>query len=101
MTAALLSPAARRDLPTATQWIAADNPIAARGLRDSVAKAARRIGAHPDIGLRRLELADQRYRFLPLTGFPYVIVYNSARQPPLIVRVLHTSRDLPNALKAF
>jgi toxin ParE1/3/4 len=36
-----------------------------------------------------------------LTGFPYVIVYNAERRSPLIVRILHAARDLPEALKEF
>jgi len=34
-----------------------------------------------------------------LTGFPYLIVYNDARRPPLILRILHAARDLPEALR--
>jgi toxin ParE1/3/4 len=62
------------------------------------AGAAGRIGDHPDIGVSRPTLARPPYRFLPLTGFPYVLVYNAARRPPLIARVLHGARDLPEAL---
>ena len=41
----------------------------------------------------------EAYRFLSLPGFPYVIVYNAERDPPLIVAVLHTARDLGRALQ--
>jgi toxin ParE1/3/4 len=88
MTAAVLSPAARRDLLAAIHWIAKDDPIAARALRDSVIKAAERIGEHPQHGPLRPDLVDEPYRLVLLTGFPYVIVYNPDRQPPLIVRIL-------------
>ena len=98
MTVAVLSPAARRDLLAAMRWIAKDSPMAARALRDSIARTAQRIGSHNLIGTLRPELADPPYRFISLTGFPYIVVYNSARQPPLIVRILHGSRDLPAAL---
>ncbi|PGH52897.1 hypothetical protein CRT60_23450 [Azospirillum palustre] len=94
MTAAALSPAARRDLLAAIRWIAEDHPAAARALRDTVARAAHRIGAHPLAGAQRPELADPPYRFVSLTGFPYIVVYNSERRPPLIVRILHGARDL-------
>lgn len=99
MSAAVLSPRARRDLLAAVRWIAKDNPAAARVLRDAVAHAAKRIGTHPEIGRLRPDLADEPYRFVVLTGFPYVIVYNARRAPPLIVRILHAARDLPEALK--
>lgn len=99
MTPAALAPRARRDLLAAVRWIAADNPAAARALRDAVARAAERIGEHPQLGSLRLDLAEERYRFLVLTGFPYLIVYNATRSLPLIVRILHGARDLPGLLR--
>ena len=99
MSVAVLSPAARRDLIAAVRWIAQDNPAAARALRDAVANAAERIGEHIHIGNQRPELADERYRFVSLTGFPYLIAYNADRLPPLIVRILHGARDVPEALR--
>jgi len=54
--------------------------LAPRARRDLL-DAARRIAAAP-------------YRFWFLTGFRYVIVYHAERRPPLILRVLHGSRDL-------
>ncbi|MBK1663820.1 hypothetical protein CKO38_03965 [Rhodospirillum rubrum] len=98
MNAAKLSPAARRDLLAAVRWIARDNPAAARALRDGIAQAAVHIAEHPGIGTKRPDLTEAPYRFLILTGFPYVIVYNADRLPPLIVRILHGARDLPEAL---
>jgi toxin ParE1/3/4 len=96
---AVLAPRARRDLLEAVSWIARDNRIAAEGLRHAVVDAAQRIGAHPGIGAMRLALADEPIRFLPLTGYPYVIVYDAAEVPPLILRVLHGARDLPELLR--
>jgi toxin ParE1/3/4 len=99
MTSARLAPAAGRDLIEAMRWIARDNPAAAAGLREGVAKAARILGEHPYIGGLRPAVADIPYRFLGLTGFPYLIVYDPDRRPPLIVRVVHGSRDLPEVLR--
>ena len=99
MSAAVLSPQARRDVLEAIRWITRDNPLAARALRAAVAQASERIGVHPLIGSVRPELAPARYRFVVLTGFPYVIVYNGERDPPLIVRILHGARDLPEVLR--
>ena len=99
MTKAVLSPQARRDLLEAIRWIAKDNPAAARALRDGVVTAATRIGERGHIGSLRPELADEPYRFVTLTGFNYVIVYNAERRPPLIVRILHGARDLPEVLR--
>ncbi|CAO3442319.1 type II toxin-antitoxin system RelE/ParE family toxin [Azospirillum largimobile] len=98
MTTALLSPAARRDLLSAIRWISQDNPGAARALRDTIARTAQRIGTHPQVGVPRPDLAAPPYRFVSLTGFPYIVVYNAERHPPLIVRILHCARDLPVVL---
>jgi toxin ParE1/3/4 len=99
VTSATLSPRARRDLLAATRWIEKDNPTAAQGLRDAVLQAAIRIARHPEVGRVRPELGTPDYRVLPLTGFPYLIVYSSRRTPPRIIRVLHGARDLPELLR--
>ena len=99
MTAAVLAPAARRDLLVAARWIAGDNPRAALALKSAVVRAARRIGKHPAIGVARPDLADPPVRFLTLTGFPYVMVYDVDQRPPLVLRVLHAARDLPELLR--
>ena len=48
----------------------------------------------------RLEpaLADARYRFWSISGFPYLLVYRPDTEPPSIVRFVHTARDLPVVL---
>ncbi len=99
MSAAVLSPKARRDLLEGARWIARDNPAAARASRNAVADAARRLGDHPEIGVVKAELADPPVRFLMLTGFPDVIVYDADRRPALILRVLHGARDLPEVFR--
>lgn len=96
---AVLSPAARRDLLAAVNWINTDSPNAAHALHDAVVKAARRIGEHVQLGVTRSDLARDNFRFLVLTGFPYIIVYDAERRPPVIARILHTARDLPEMLR--
>ncbi len=100
MSSATFAPRARHDLLEAIRWIAKDNPAAARALRETVAGAAQRIGTHPEIGVVRPDLAELPYRFLALTGFPYVIVYDSQRVPPRLLRILHGARDIPDLLRA-
>ena len=99
MTAATLSDRARRELLAAAEWIAEDNRIAAEGLIEAVEAAAKRIGAHPQIGRRRPELAKGPYRFLTLTAYPYLIAYAENETPPIIVRIVHGARDLPRVLQ--
>jgi plasmid stabilization system protein ParE len=97
--AAMLAPQARRDLLAAAHWIAKENPSAAVALRDAVVAAVARIGKHPWIGALRPELAPQSIRFLVVSGFPCVIVYDADQEPPLILRVLHGARELPELLR--
>lgn len=96
---AVFAPQARRDLLDAAQWIARDNRRATLALRDGIVAAAKRIGKMPEAGVERLDLADPPIRFLVLTGFPYILVYDAARRPPLVLRVLHGARDLPDLLR--
>jgi len=96
---ATLSPRARQDLLEAVRWIRRDNVTAAKGLRNAVVKASKLIGEHPQIARPRLELADENFRFLVLTGYPYVLIYDADREPPLILRVLHGARDFPPLLR--
>lgn len=91
---ARFAPRARRELTAAVSWIARDNRAAATGLRDAVETAARLLGEHPDAGRERPELAGPPYRFMPVTGYPYVLVYDASRHPPLVARVVHGARDL-------
>ncbi len=99
MPSARFAPSARRDLIEATQGIAKHNPEAAARLRLGVAKAARILGEHPYVGNLRPSVANEPYRFLGLRGLPYLVVYIPDRRPPLILRVLHTARDLQEVLR--
>lgn len=95
---ARLAPRARGDLLEAVHWIAREDWRAAEALREAVLTAAARLGEFPEMGKRRLELAEPNIRFLALSAFPYVLVYNATARPPLILRVLHGARDLPDIL---
>jgi toxin ParE1/3/4 len=96
---AVLSPGARRGLLGAVRWIARDNRMAAQALVAAIGRSADNIGTHPRIGVAQRDLASDPYRFLMLSGFPYILVYNADRDPPRIVRILHGARDLPRALR--
>ena len=96
---ASLSSRARRELLDAVAWIAEDNPAAAGGLIDAVEAAAQTIGDHPRIGRRRPELTNGPFRFVTLTGYPYLLVYAENEKPPIIVRMVHGARDLPRVLR--
>ena len=100
MTRAVLSPAAERDILAIIEWVAAENPVAARGFRVALDRLAETIGEQPLIGALKPHLASPPIRFLSTRGYPYAVVYTPDRDPPLIVRVLHGARDLPDALRS-
>jgi plasmid stabilization system protein ParE len=87
---------ARQEFVTALRDM--EHATAAAKLRQAVDDAARRIGRHPGIGRYEPALADARYRFWSIPGFPYLLVYRPDTTPPSIVRFVHTSRDLPPLL---
>ena len=99
MTRAALSPAAERDVVEIVEWIASENPVAARGFRAALDRLADTIGEHPNGGALKPHLASPPIRFFPLRGYPYVAVCTPDRHPPLIVRVLHGARNLPQVLR--
>lgn len=87
------------DLRAAVGWIAREDPAAADRLRLAAIGAARSIGQHPLIGAVRLEFAPERFRFIVLRRFTYLMVYEATRSPPRILRVLHASQDLADLLR--
>ena len=99
MKPAVLAPRARRDLHEASQWIARNNPTAARALRTAIHRVTRLLGEHPRTGRKRPDITSYPVRFLVLPGTSYVIVYDAEVTPPLIHRVPHGSRDLPGILE--
>ncbi len=98
MNRAVLSPAAERDVVEIVTWIAAENPVAARGFRMALEQLAIAIGDHPEISAWKPHIASPPTRFLPIRGYPHIAVYTPERDPPLILRVLHGARDLPDLL---
>jgi toxin ParE1/3/4 len=59
------------------------------------------LGEQPHIGPERPELASPPLRILVVRGFPYVLAYDAPTSgPPIILRVLHTSRDIPALLRS-
>ncbi len=82
----------------AAAWVAEDNKQAAIALVDAATLAAERVIARPGLGRRRPDLGGDRYRFFAVRGFPYLLVFDAERQPIVIARVVHQSRDLVTLL---
>lgn len=83
---------ARREFASALREM--EHAPAAERLKRTVDEAARLIGRHPAMGRFEPKLADSRFRFWSISGFPYLMVYRLDTAPPSIVRFVHTSRDL-------
>ncbi|MBF0587733.1 MAG: type II toxin-antitoxin system RelE/ParE family toxin [Magnetococcales bacterium] len=96
---ATLSPQARRDLIEIIKWLAERNPDAAYASHNFLDDALGRLGDYPEIGFTREELADPPVQFLSMAGSPYILVYDADERPPLVLRVLHGARDLPELLQ--
>ena len=92
------SPRARRELREAAEWIAEDSPAAAEALLRAAIQATDMITSKPGLAHFRLDLATDRFRFWPLRGFPYILVFDVNRSPPVVARMVHQSRDLPAIL---
>jgi len=46
-------------------------------------------------------LADEPLRFGVVRGFPYLALFDPTTNPPVILRVLHGARDLPELLRDY
>lgn len=91
-----LSPEAARDIRDIWAYIAQDNIKAARRVRLQIFHACQRIAKNPKIGFTREDLTEKPVRFWPVGS--YLIVYNPARRPIEVVRVVHGARDVPSLL---
>lgn len=89
---------ARAEIREAAAWIGKDNRRAAEAFREALQGVARLIGEHPLVGHARPDLAREPYRFCVIRGFPYVVAYDPTPARPVIVRVVHGARDLPEVL---
>ena len=91
-----LSPEAARDIRDIWTYIAEDNLPAARRVRLQILDACRQLAENPGMGHSREELTEKPVLFWPVGS--YLILYNPARQPIGIVRVVHAARDVPSLL---
>lgn len=98
-TRAALTPRARQEFRSLLRSIDADNPQAARRLRDLFDVALERIGTRPLIGRAVPALARPQYRFWSIPAFSLLLIYDANAGPARVLRVVHTARDLPNVLK--
>lgn len=91
-----LSPQAAEDIREASAYIARDNLDAAQRVRLRILESCRTIARNPSVGHSRTDLTDKPVLFWPSN--PYVIIYNPARKPVEIVRIVRGARHIPSLL---
>lgn len=95
-----LRPLADADLDGAVDYLARENPAAAAAFIDAVEEACTLLRNQPRIGSPRFGhvLPVEGLRAWPLTRFSYLVFYFDRPDYVDVIRILHTSRDLPKLL---
>jgi addiction module toxin, RelE/StbE family len=84
---------ALQDINEIAEYIALDNPHAARQLVKQIWLKATLLSAHPEIG-RPGRVSGTRELFID--GTRYIVPYRIVEDQIQILRVLHTSRNWPD-----
>ena len=84
------------DLIEIAEYIALENPFAARTLVERVFSAVERLEGHPASGKVPAELEGSRYR--EVVCGPCRVFYRSAKGEVLIVYVMRSEREIRNFL---
>jgi toxin ParE1/3/4 len=87
-----ITESARADLREIRDYIAKDNPAAARRVVERLRTQARKLAQTPGIGRRREDLRPDLFSF-PVGK--HVLFYRPQPGGIVLVRVLHGARDLP------
>lgn len=95
MTRYVLTAAAEADLSEIADFIAIESPNAAIKVLQELRVAMQRLAELPDIGHRRRGLSED-VRLWPVRS--YLIAYQPASEPLLVLRVLSGFRDLERLL---
>jgi len=93
------TPEALQDLLDIWNFIAADNIEAADRVEAAIFQACGLLGKSPSVGMTRRDLTSLPVRFWVVHPYPnYLIVYDPAKTPLQIIRILHGARDLRSLL---
>ena len=93
-----LHPLAAQDITEIWEHIAADNPLAARRVREEIHAAIRGLIAFPHRGHTRPDLASRPLRFIRVRD--YLIAYAPDKKPLWVIAVMHGRRS-PEILAAI
>src|ERR1700733_12956335 len=86
-----LHPLAAQDITDIWEYIAKDNPLAARRVREELLNEIRSVLPFPPSGYRRPNLTSRPLRFKPVRE--YVIAYAPDKKPLWVIAVFHGRRD--------
>jgi antitoxin ParD1/3/4/toxin ParE1/3/4 len=93
-----LHPLAAQDITDIWEFIAEDNPLAARRVREDILSTLRRLVPFPHQGHRRPDLTSRPLRFILLRE--YLIAYAPDEKPLCIIAVMHGRRN-PRVMAAI
>jgi toxin ParE1/3/4 len=93
-----LHPLAAQDITAIWEYIAQDNPLAARRLREEILGRIRGVVPFPNHGHKRPDLTSRPLRFILVRE--YLIAYAPAERPLWVVAIMHGSRS-PRAMAAI
>ncbi len=93
-----LHPGAAVNITDIWEFIAKDNPLAARRVRADILDAIRQLVAFPGQGHPRPDLTSRPVRFLTVRD--YLIAYAPDRKPLVVLAVLHGRRS-PRVMAAI
>ena len=92
-----LSKPAERDLDQIKAYLLAEaGPAITRRVLREIKAGIRFIASRPLAGHTRQELTDEAFRFWPV--FSYLVIYDPAKRPIEVVRIIHGARDITNDL---
>lgn len=91
-----LSQEAQADLIEIGEFIARDDPAAARVVIANIRKTIRRLATTPGMGHRRSDLQTDDVRVWPI--YSLLVVYRAKTRPLQILRVVSGWRDVPREL---
>ena len=92
-----LSARATRDIRNITDYIAKDNPGAARKVAGRIRESIRQIAGFPNLGHAHADLRDSSLRVYRV--YSYLIVYRTDAKRVSIVSVVHGARDLKRVFR--
>ncbi len=93
-----LHPEAAQDITEIWEFIATDNPLAARRVREEILAAIYELVPFPHQGHTRPDVTSRRLRFRIVRD--YLIAYAPDERPLLVIAVLHGRRS-PRVMAAI